>query len=135
MNSFKNKIAVITGGTDGMGAATALELCRLGAKIFITGRSQAKADIIIKKATKLSGTIEAIISDFSLMKTAKDTANMIAEKAERIDILIHGVGILISRGCISNCRYVSTLFLMGSIRSRTNRQRPLIEHTRRFNTC
>lgn len=97
MKNFKNKIAVITGGTDGMGAATALKLCELGATVFIMGRSQAKADAILEKAANLSGTIEAIISDFSLMKTANQAANLIVEKIDKIDILIHGVGILISR--------------------------------------
>ena len=38
-------------------------------------------------------------------------------------------------GCISNCRYVSTVHLIGSMRSRTSRQRPLMEHTRRLSTC
>ena len=133
MNSFKNKIAVITGGTDGIGAATALELCRLGAKVFILGRSQAKADAIIEKATNLTGTIEVIISDFSLMKNAKQTANLIAEKIDKIDILIHGVGILISRtehstegiekdfaiGYLSRFVFTEELFKKGLLHSET----------------
>lgn len=48
MEIFKNKSVVITGGTDGIGAATALELCRLGAKVFIIGRSQKKLTTLLK---------------------------------------------------------------------------------------
>jgi len=41
MNTFKNKIAVIIGGTSGMGLATAKMLLDGGARVLVTGRSQA----------------------------------------------------------------------------------------------
>ena len=40
MNAFKNKIAVIIGGTSGMGLATAKMLLDGGARVLVTGRSK-----------------------------------------------------------------------------------------------
>lgn len=60
MNSFSNKNILITGGTDGIGAASALELSAHGAKVTIVGRSNEKADMIVTKSKKMniSGSIE-----------------------------------------------------------------------------
>ena len=98
MNSFENRNILITGGTDGMGAASALALSAHGAKVIIVGRSKEKADAIALKSKEMSvsGSIEPIIADLSLMKNAKETARHIADKTEQIDIIIHGVGILIA---------------------------------------
>ncbi|MEM7512090.1 MAG: SDR family NAD(P)-dependent oxidoreductase [Bacteroidota bacterium] len=97
MDKFKDKVAVITGGTDGIGAATAIELCRLGAKVIILGRTQAKADIILDRAERLTGSMEVIVSDFSLMRNVQEAASILKEQVDRIDILIHAVGILLPR--------------------------------------
>ena len=40
---FKNKIAIVTGGASGMGAATARELAAAGAKVVIVDRNEALA--------------------------------------------------------------------------------------------
>lgn len=44
MQRFKNKVALITGGTNGMGFATAQEFINEGARVIITGRSQQTVD-------------------------------------------------------------------------------------------
>ena len=96
---MKKKTVVITGGTDGIGAATALEYCRRGANVIIIGRSHVKADEIVRRANKFSsaGTIEVLISDFSIMKNVKNTVQRLREKVSSIDVIIHAVGILISK--------------------------------------
>ena len=52
MNTFKNKIAVIIGGTSGMGLATAKMLLDGGARVLVTGRSQAGLESAQKEIGK-----------------------------------------------------------------------------------
>jgi NAD(P)-dependent dehydrogenase (short-subunit alcohol dehydrogenase family) len=52
MNTFKNKIAVIIGGTSGMGLATAKMLLDAGARVLVTGRSQAGLESAQKELGK-----------------------------------------------------------------------------------
>ena len=93
---FENKNIVITGGTDGMGAASAIELCKLGANVHIVGRSEEKAKALQKLSESYSGKLTYTISDFSLLQNVKIAANSIAVQFNSFDIVIHGVGILIT---------------------------------------
>src|SRR5277367_6613886 len=52
MNTFKNKIAVIIGGTSGMGLATAKMLLDGGARVLVTGRSEAGLESALKEIGK-----------------------------------------------------------------------------------
>jgi NAD(P)-dependent dehydrogenase (short-subunit alcohol dehydrogenase family) len=79
---FKDKVALVTGGTRGIGAAIAKELYDLGATVIITG-------------TKLNYTqsdnYQYICSDFSDKASLNKLVNKIRE--ERIDILVNNAGI------------------------------------------
>ena len=91
--------AVVTGGTDGIGAATALELRRRGANVAIIGRSAAKADAIVAQAQALPGpgSLGAITTDLSLMANVVAAGQQLASELDHIDLLLGAAGILISR--------------------------------------
>ena len=62
MSRLKNKVAVITGGTSGMGLATAKRFVEEGAFVYITGRRQTELD----KAVSLIGrSVAAVQGDVS----------------------------------------------------------------------
>lgn len=48
MSKLDNKIALVTGGTSGIGLATAQKLVKEGAYVFITGRRQSALDEAVK---------------------------------------------------------------------------------------
>ena len=90
---LKGKTAVITGGSDGLGRATAELLAREGANVVICARRedhlrQAAADIA--KAT--GGAVKAVVADVT---DAAACANLIAETVKAfggIDILVNNAG-------------------------------------------
>lgn len=97
--SLVGKTAVVTGGTNGIGAATALRLRALGARVVIIGRSAAKAQDLVARsaATAGPGSLEAVIADFSLMRNVEAAVDELAGRVDRIDYLVHAVGIFLTR--------------------------------------
>ncbi|MBC8161065.1 MAG: SDR family NAD(P)-dependent oxidoreductase [Roseiflexaceae bacterium] len=95
---IKDKTVVITGGTDGIGAATALELKRQGARVWIIGRSSEKGDRLVADALREGGvgSLNFLQADFSLMSNVSKTVEQLQDAVPRIDILVHCVGILIA---------------------------------------
>jgi NAD(P)-dependent dehydrogenase (short-subunit alcohol dehydrogenase family) len=89
MNILKNKIALITGGTSGMGAASAKRFHEEGATVIVTGSSEASAEA----ARKAMPYVEAIASDAGDPKAAKILAEHVKEKYGRLDILFVNAGI------------------------------------------
>lgn len=94
----KGKTVVITGGTDGIGAATALELKRRGAHVWIIGRSHDKGNQLVVASAKDQdqGSLNFIQADFSLMRNVLNSIEQLRARVTQIDVLIHCVGILIA---------------------------------------
>ena len=51
---LKDKVAIITGGSDGIGKAAAISMVAEGAKVAIVGRTQAKLDSAVAEIKKLT---------------------------------------------------------------------------------
>ena len=86
-----DKVAIITGGSRGIGYATAEKFLTEGAKVIITASSQANAD---KAAGKLrekfpSGCVEGISPVLSSLESVTEAFRQVAEKYGRIDILVN----------------------------------------------
>ncbi|KRT66936.1 MAG: glucose 1-dehydrogenase [Candidatus Dadabacteria bacterium CSP1-2] len=90
---LKGKTALITGGGEGIGKATALLFCKEGAKVGITGRTKEKLDQVIKEA-KGSGEIIALPGDVSREVDVKKTVQDFVKKFKKIDILFNNAGVL-----------------------------------------
>lgn len=95
---ISGKTAIVTGGTDGIGAATALELKRRGARVLIIGRSQEKGERVVAEAARSggAGSLQFIQADLSLMSTVSTVVEQLQHALTRVDILVHCVGILIA---------------------------------------
>jgi 3-oxoacyl-[acyl-carrier protein] reductase len=94
-NLLKDKIAIVTGGTRGIGRAIVFELVQKGAKIVFTYlKSDESAGIILDEIKELKGEAEAIKADVRDFKEAKRVVEETINNFGGIDILINNAGIL-----------------------------------------
>ncbi len=88
MKRLENKVAIITGGAAGIGAATAIRFVEEGAKVIIWDLDEAKGDALAKELN----------IEFNKVNTAnysdiEDAAKKVFEAYGRIDILVNNAGI------------------------------------------
>jgi len=86
---LSGKVALVTGGSRGIGYATAKILSENGAKVIITGKDRKR----LEKATlEISGSI-GIIGDIRNTQDVKNVVSKTVKKFGRIDILVNNAGI------------------------------------------
>lgn len=90
---LNGKTAIITGGGEGIGKATALLFCKEGAKVGITGRNKEKLNGVVREAEG-SGEIVALPGDVSKEEDVKRTVDEFIKRFKKIDILFNNAGIL-----------------------------------------
>ncbi|MGD9785618.1 MAG: SDR family oxidoreductase [Hyphomicrobiaceae bacterium] len=90
MSKLQGKIAVITGGSAGIGLGTAKQFVKEGAKVFITGRRLAELE---RAAAEIGGDVVAIQGDSSNLDDLDRIYATVREKAGRIDVLFANAGI------------------------------------------
>ncbi|MGI4791829.1 MAG: glucose 1-dehydrogenase [Janthinobacterium lividum] len=89
MNKLEGKIALITGGTSGIGLATAQRFVEEGAYVFITGRRQAELDAAVQQIGKNSRGIQG---DVSIPADLDKLFATIQEEKGRLDIVFANAG-------------------------------------------
>ncbi|WP_322049231.1 SDR family oxidoreductase [Paraburkholderia sp. J67] len=86
---LEGKIALVTGGTTGIGLAAAEELAAQGARVFITGRRQAELDAAVEA---IGSAATGIRADASVLSELDEVYAQIARKAGKLDILFANAG-------------------------------------------
>lgn len=90
---LKNKVAVITGASRGVGEATALAFARAGAKVVLAARTKQDLDAVANRIHTEGGIAHVIPTD---VMQSDDVANLIQRTLEthhQIDILVNNAGI------------------------------------------
>ena len=89
-----NKVALITGATDGIGRATAHGLAQRGFQIIIISRNENKCKDVCRDIINRTGNsnINYYVADLSLMSEVKKVSARIRNDIDTIDILINNVG-------------------------------------------
>lgn len=129
MQSFENQVVLVTGGSTGIGAATAHLLARGGAKVVITGRTEAT----LRASAAQHPGISHIVADIS---RPTDVARSIAEvtaRHGRLDVLINNAGAVeimpIAQVDLDHVRRILDTNLVGLIET-TRLALPLLERSR-----
>ncbi len=88
-----NKVALITGGTSGIGRATALLFAREGARVVITGRNEERGRQVVEEIQKAGGSALFIRSDVRLAEECRRAVEDTVRGFGPIDILFNNAGI------------------------------------------
>ena len=94
MNRLEGKVAVITGGNSGVGAATAKLFAKEGAKVIITARRVAPLEEVAAAIREAGGEVLPVVTDISKKGDADKLVATAIEKYGKIDILINNAGVL-----------------------------------------
>jgi len=88
------KSVLVTGGTGGIGKATAIGLAVLGARVGITGRDQARTEAAAASIRAAAGSpaVDAFAADMSIQAGVRRLAAQVADTYPRLDVLVNNVG-------------------------------------------
>lgn len=93
MGRVEGKVALVTGGRRGIGAATAVLLAREGAKVAISDRKEEGAGAVIDEIAKAGGEAVFIRQDVSREEDWRRVIDEILAKFGRLDILVNNAGV------------------------------------------
>ncbi len=86
------RTVVVTGGTSGIGGATAVGLARLGAHVVITGRSAARAEAAANEMRAGTARVDVVVADMSSLAEVRRLAGELLQRYPRMDVLVNNVG-------------------------------------------
>lgn len=90
---LKNKVAIITGGTSGIGRATAILFAKEGAMVCITGRNQARLKLVSQKIKEFGGNVLSIRADIRFANDCGRTVDKTLKAFGKLDILFNNAGV------------------------------------------
>jgi NAD(P)-dependent dehydrogenase (short-subunit alcohol dehydrogenase family) len=87
------RTVLVTGGTGGIGKATAAGLAALGARVAITGRDRRRADEAAAEIRAAGGpSVDVFVADMSSQAEVRRLASEVLEGLPRLDVLVNNVG-------------------------------------------
>jgi len=97
---LKDKVAIITGGTSGIGSAAAVLFAKEGANTVITGRNAQRGQSIIDEIKKLGREAAFIHTDVSRAEDCRRAIDQTIEKFARVDILFNNAGVFYAHDAV-----------------------------------
>jgi NAD(P)-dependent dehydrogenase (short-subunit alcohol dehydrogenase family) len=98
------KTILITGATDGIGLASAVELARPGHHILVHGRNPARGQQAVQEISRATGNsrVELLLADLTSLAAVRALAAQVTSKYPRLDILINNAGVFMPRRTLTS---------------------------------
>ncbi len=93
MKTFANKVALITGGTSGIGRATALAFAREGAKVVVSGRRVEEGNETVRQVKAAGGEAIFVKVDVSKEADIKNLVDTTLRTYGRLDYAVNNAGV------------------------------------------
>jgi NAD(P)-dependent dehydrogenase (short-subunit alcohol dehydrogenase family) len=98
----RDKVVVVTGGTSGIGEATAYKLAEAGAQVVVVARDPEKAGPVLEKIKAAGGKAKFVSCDLSSLDDCDKLVAAVRKEFGRIDYLVNNAGRSIRRGIASS---------------------------------
>jgi short-subunit dehydrogenase len=93
MENWKNKVAVITGASSGIGAATARRLAREGMQVILVARRLERLEKLTEEICQGGGRADAIAADLTLESERSRVFQEVTDRSGDVDILVNNAGL------------------------------------------
>jgi 3-oxoacyl-[acyl-carrier protein] reductase len=93
MGNLEGRTALVTGASQGIGRACALELATRGARVALAARNQEKLESLVEEIAGLGGQAKAFVLDLANEESIQATAKGAIAHFGKIDILVNNAGI------------------------------------------
>ncbi len=95
MRPLAEQVILITGATDGLGKAVAMQLAHAGATLLLHGRDEARGQHTLEEIRAQTGNtrLRWYRADFSQLSQVRALAERLAREQERLDVLLNNAGI------------------------------------------
>ena len=96
---MSGKVVLITGGTSGIGKATAVALAAMGARVVVNGRDRERGQEALEEIRRDSGSDEVslLLADLAAQDEVRRLAKEFEATHERLDVLVNNAGRIIDR--------------------------------------
>ena len=91
--NFEGKIALVAGGTSGIGKATAIVFAAAGAKVVLTGRREKEGKQVVAEIERAGGTAAFFQADFSKEAEVKAAVDFAVATYGRLDVAFNNAGV------------------------------------------
>lgn len=91
---LEGKVFLVTGATEGIGKAAALDFAKRGATLALVGRNKEKSERVVAEIKAASGNdrIDLLLGDMSKIADARAVADAFRAKHDRLDVLVNNAG-------------------------------------------
>jgi NAD(P)-dependent dehydrogenase (short-subunit alcohol dehydrogenase family) len=94
MQSFQDKIAVVTGASSGVGKALALRLAAEGARVCLVGRNLMRLEAAFECTSREKERLRPYVADLTIDSQISQFVEQLKHDYSHIDILIHSAGVI-----------------------------------------
>jgi NAD(P)-dependent dehydrogenase (short-subunit alcohol dehydrogenase family) len=107
------KIFLVTGATEGIGKAAALEFARRGASLTIVGRNKEKSEKVRAELTEAAGgaPVELLLGDLSKLADIRAVAAAFKAKHDHLDVLVNNAGAVFNKHQVTSDGFEMTFAL------------------------
>lgn len=104
MYCYTEKVVIVTGGTSGIGEASAIRFVQEGAEVVITGRNKDKGKALTEKITKFFWKKKVIFHELDIKNdtSIEKFKNFLNNNYEKVDVLFNNAGVFPATPAIEN---------------------------------